>query len=69
MAAQRSSLIRPRKGWIERYPEGGHPEDIASLHELGLRRCTVDHLARREAAAGRLGSTVQLQAEAAACSL
>jgi hypothetical protein len=52
-----------------RFLEGGHLEDIASLPNLSLRRGRVDDLPRRETAGGRLGCTVQLQAdEAAACS-
>ena len=63
-----SSLIRPRR--VDRLdPDGGHLEDIANLSKLGLRRRCADHLPRRETAGGRLGRTVQLQAEAAACSL
>jgi len=50
-------------------PKGGQLEDIANLLKLGLRRCCVDHLPRRETAGSRLGRAVQLQAEAAACSL
>jgi hypothetical protein len=42
---------------------------LLAFMSLALRRCSVDHLPRREAAGGRLGRTVQLQAEAAACSL
>ena len=49
--------------------KGGQLEDIANLLGLGLRRSCVDHLPRRDTAGGRLGRTVQLQAEAAACSL
>ena len=60
--------MRPRR--VDRLdPEGGHLEDIANLREPGLRGCHVDDLPRRETAGGRLGRTVQLQAdEAAACS-
>jgi hypothetical protein len=36
-------------------PKGGQLEDIANLHRLGLRRCNVDDLTRREAAGGRFG--------------
>ena len=50
-------------------PDGDRLEDIANLHKLGLRRGRVDDLPRRETAGGRLGRTVQLQAdEAAGCS-
>ena len=50
-------------------PDGGHLEDIADLPKLGLRRRFADHLPRRETAGGRLGRTVRLQTEAAACCL
>ena len=43
---------------------GGRLEDTASLHCLGFRRDGADDLLRREAAGGRVGNAVQLQAEA-----
>ena len=66
----RGGVIRNVARSIHRdLPKGGHLEDIASLHELGLRCCHADDLPRREAPGGRLGRTVQLQAQAAAGSL
>jgi len=66
----RSGVIRNMARFMHRdLPKGGQLEDIAKLLGLGLRGCYVGHLPRREAAGGRLGRTVQLQAdEAAACS-
>ena len=46
--------------------KGGRLEDIANLHWLGMGGDRTAGLSRGEAAAGRLGKAVELQAEAAA---
>jgi hypothetical protein len=51
----RGRVIRNVARFIHRdLPKGGHLEDIASLHELGLRCCHADDLPRRETAGAAL---------------